>query len=194
MNNTDKEEGKLILGIDPGTSFMGYAVIRTFRRNMKAELVMSGVLDMFKLHDQHQKLNRILKRILQVIDTYKPEEMAIESQFFGVNVQSMLKLGRAQGVAIAAALQYDLPVFEYAPRKIKISVTGSGSASKEQVSSMLNKLMVINTNTTLSDETDAIAIAYCHFIQSSSPLASSSNNYKNWSDFIKKNPDKLSKH
>ena len=194
MNNTDKEEGKLILGIDPGTNFMGYAIIRTFRKNMKAELVMSGVLDMFKLHDQHQKLNRILKRILQVIDTYKPEEMAIESQFFGVNVQSMLKLGRAQGVAIAAALQYDLPVFEYAPRKIKISVTGSGSASKEQVSSMLNKLMVINTNTTLSDETDAIAIAYCHFIQSSSPLASSSNNYKNWSDFIKKNPDKLSKH
>jgi len=194
MNNTEERKGKLILGIDPGTNFMGYAIIRTFRKNMKAELVMSGVLDMFKLHDQHQKLNRILKRILQVIDTYKPEEMAIESQFFGVNVQSMLKLGRAQGVAIAAALQYNLPVFEYAPRKIKISVTGSGAASKEQVSLMLSKLMVINTNTTLSDETDAIAIAYCHFIQSSSPLASSSNNYKNWSDFIKKNPDKLSKH
>ncbi len=117
--------------------------------------------------------------------------MAIEAPFFGKNVQSMLKLGRAQGVAIAAALQRDIPIFEYAPRKIKMSVTGSGTASKEQIALLLNKFMTINTTSDMLDETDAIAIAYCHFLQSNSPLATGEKGCKSWSDYIKKNPNKL---
>ena len=113
------------MGIDPGTNFMGYAIIRTFGKSKKPELVVSGVLDMNKMTDPYLKLQRIFKRTLQVIDNYQPDELAIESQFFGKNIQSMLKLGRAQGVAIAAALQRDIPIFEYAPKKIQQSVTGT---------------------------------------------------------------------
>lgn len=179
------------MGIDPGTNFMGYAIIRTFGKNKKPELVVSGVLDMNKMTDPYLKLQRIFKRTLQVIDNYQPDELAIESQFFGKNIQSMLKLGRAQGVAIAAALQRDIPIFEYAPKKIKMSVTGTGSASKEQIALLLGKFMVLNTTSEQLDETDAIAIAYCHYLQSSAPFSSEGTNCKNWSDFIKKNPGKI---
>ena len=165
---------RLIMGIDPGTNFM-----------------VSGVLDMDKIHDPYIKLQRIFKRTLQVIDTYHPDELAIEAQFYGKNVQSMLKLGRAQGVAIAAALQRNIPIFEYAPRKIKMSVTGTGTASKEQIALLLGKLMTLNTTTGQLDETDAIAIAYCHHLQSCNPLATEGQTCKSWSDFVKKNPDKL---
>lgn len=182
---------KLIMGIDPGTNFMGYAIIRTQGRHKKPELVVSGVLDMNKIGDPYIKLQRIFKRTLQVIDSYRPDELAIEAQFFGKNVQSMLKLGRAQGVAIAAALQRDIPIFEYAPKKIKMSVTGSGSASKEQIALLLGKFMTIDTTSQKLDETDAIAIAYCHFLQSNSPLAAGEKGCKSWSDYIKKNPNKL---
>ena len=182
---------RLIMGIDPGTNFMGYAIIKVADRKSKPELVVSGVVDMKKLTDPYIKLQRIFKRTLQVIDTYQPDELAIESQFFGKNVQSMLKLGRAQGVAIAAALQRDIPIFEYAPKKIKMSVTGSGDASKEQISLLLSKFMAIDTSTKLFDETDAIAIAYCHYLQSSNPLAAKGDVCRNWSDFVKKNPNKL---
>lgn len=179
------------MGIDPGTNFMGYAIIRTFGKNKKPELVVSGVLDMNKVTDPYIKLQRIFKRTLQVIDSYQPDELAIESQFFGKNIQSMLKLGRAQGVAIAAALQRDIPIFEYAPKKIKMSVTGTGSASKEQIALLLGKFMVINTTSDMLDETDAIAIAYCHYLQSCSPITNEGAACKNWSDFIKRNPDKI---
>lgn len=179
------------MGIDPGTNFMGYAIIRTFGKSPKPELVVSGVVDMNKITDPYIKLRHIFKRTLQVIDSYQPDELAIEAQFFGKNVQSMLKLGRAQGVAIAAALQRDIPIFEYAPKKIKMSVTGSGTASKEQIALLLSKFMTMNTTTELLDETDAIAIAYCHYLQSSSPLPPTGKECKNWSDFIKKNPGKL---
>lgn len=178
------------MGIDPGTNFMGYAIIKTFGKKQKPELVVSGVLDMDKINDPYIKLQRIFKRTLQVIDSYQPDELAIEAQFFGKNVQSMLKLGRAQGVAIAAALQRDIPIFEYAPLKIKMSVTGSGTASKEQIALLLNKFMDIQTSTQKMDETDAIAIAYCHYLQGSLPTSGSSK-CRDWGDFIKKNPDKL---
>lgn len=179
------------MGIDPGTNFMGYAIIRTFGKNKKPELVVSGVVDMNKISDPYIKLQRIFKRTLQVIDSYQPDELAIEAQFYGKNVQSMLKLGRAQGVAIAAALQRDIPIFEYAPRKIKMSVTGSGTASKEQIATLLAKFMTIHTTTELLDETDAIAIAYCHYLQSCNPLNAEGSACRNWNDFIKKNPDKI---
>ncbi len=180
------------MGIDPGTSFMGYAIIKTYGKSQKPELMVSGIIDMNKITDPYIKLQRIFKRTLEVIDSYQPDELAIEAPFFGKNVQSMLKLGRAQGVAIAAALQRDIPIFEYAPKKVKMSVTGLGSASKEQIAVLLGKFMIVNTTSTLLDETDAIAIAYCHYLQSSSPFASSEgDSYKNWSDFIKRNPDKI---
>lgn len=179
------------MGIDPGTNFMGYAIIHTFGKNKKPELIVSGVLDMNKMTDPYIKLQYIFKRTLQVIDSYQPDELAIESQFFGKNIQSMLKLGRAQGVAIAAALQRDIPIFEYAPKKIKMSVTGSGSASKEQIALLLSKFMVFNTTSEMLDETDAIAIAYCHYLQICNPITSEGTPCRNWSDFIKKNPNKI---
>ena len=114
------------MGIDPGTNFMGYAILRTTGKNSRPELVVSGVVDMKKLDDPYLKLQRVFQRTLQVIDSYHPDELAIESQFYGKNIQSMLKLGRAQGVAIAAALQRNIPIFEYAPKKIKMSITGTG--------------------------------------------------------------------
>lgn len=179
------------MGIDPGTNFMGYAIIRVFDKTRKPELVVSGVLDMDKLTDPYLKLQRIFKRTLQVIDSFQPDELAIEAQFFGKNVQSMLKLGRAQGVAIAAALQRDIPIFEYAPRKIKMSVTGSGTASKEQIATLLGKFMVIHTTSEMLDETDAIAIAYCHYLQSCNPLQTDEHGCKSWNEFVKKNPGKI---
>lgn len=182
---------KLIMGIDPGTNFMGYAILKIYEGQKKPELVVSGVVEMNKVGDPYLKLQRIFRRTLQVIDTYHPDELAIESQFYGKNVQSMLKLGRAQGVAIAAALQRDIPIYEYAPRKVKMSVTGSGTASKEQIAILLSKFMTLHPNSGQLDETDAIAIAYCHYLQSTNPLATEKQNYKSWEDFLKKNPDKL---
>lgn len=178
------------MGIDPGTNFMGYAIIRTTGKNSKPELVVSGVLDMKKLSDPYLKLQRVFQRTLQVIDSYHPDELAIESQFYGKNIQSMLKLGRAQGVAIAAALQRNIPIFEYAPKKIKMSITGTGEASKEQLAILLGKFMVMPETVSTLDETDAIAIAYCHHIQGNLPTTGGSK-CKGWGDFIKQNPDKI---
>lgn len=180
---------KLIMGIDPGTNFMGYAILKIEGKSKKPSLVVSGVLTMNKISDPYIKLQYIFKRTLQVIDEYHPDELAIESQFFGKNVQSMLKLGRAQGVAIAAALQRDIPIFEYAPLKIKMSVTGSGSASKEQIAGMLDRLMELKISSRKLDETDAIAIAYCHFLQSTNPLFEVGKKTNSWSDYLKQNPE-----
>ncbi len=178
------------MGIDPGTNFMGYAILRTTGKNSKPELIVSGVVDMKKLDDPYLKLQRVFQRTLQVIDSYHPDEFAIESQFYGKNIQSMLKLGRAQGVAIAAALQRNIPIFEYAPKKIKMSITGTGEASKEQIAILLGKFMVMPDTISTLDETDAIAIAYCHHLQGSLPTTGSSK-CKDWGDFIKQNPDKV---
>lgn len=181
---------KLIMGIDPGTNFMGYAIIRTQGKNIRPELIVSGVVDMKKMADPYLKLQRIFQRTLTIIDAYHPDELAIEAQFYGKNIQSMLKLGRAQGVAIAAALQRDIPIFEYAPKKIKVSITGAGEASKEQIALLLGKFMKMPSSVSTLDETDAIAIAYCHHIQGNLPSTGSSK-CKDWSDFVKQNPDKV---
>lgn len=185
---TDTE--KLIMGIDPGTNFTGYAIIRTTGRNCRPTLVVSGVINMKQMESPYLKLQRIFQRVLQVIDSYHPDELAIEAPFQGKNVQSMLKLGRAQGVAMAAALQRDIPIYEYAPRKIKMSITGTGEASKEQIASLLNKFMTLPEKISTLDETDAIAIAYCHHIQGNLPTSGGAK-CKGWSDFVKQNPDKV---
>jgi len=177
------------MGIDPGTNLMGYGLIRVV--NKKPEILVSGYLDLKKIKDPYIKLQKIFQRTLQVIDEYQPDELAIESQFFGKNIQSMLKLGRAQGVAIAAALQRDIPIFEYAPRKIKLAISGTGTASKEQLAVVMQRFFNAKEFPTNSDETDAIAIALCHYFQSSSPISKSKPT--SWADFVKKNPNKIKK-
>jgi len=182
-------EYKTILGIDPGTSVMGYGIIRT--RGKLIELDNFGVIDLHKYVDHHVKLQKIFERCLYLIEEYKPNEMAIETPFYGKNVQSMLKLGRAQGVAIAAALYRSVPVFEYAPRKMKLAITGNGNASKEQVAAMLKNMLQIKEQFMYLDATDALGVAVCHHYQCLSPLSAAGSNVKDWGDFIKKNPDRI---
>ena len=156
---------KIILGIDPGTNVMGYGVLRAVGN--KAEMLHMGVIDMRKDHDPYLRLGKIHQQVTAIIDRFLPDEMAIEAPFFGKNVQSMLKLGRSQGVAIAAAVGHSVPVHEYAPMKIKMAITGQGQASKEQVAAMLQRLLRIDTEEMpkLMDATDALGVAYCHFMQ-----------------------------
>ena len=181
---------EIILGVDPGTNYMGYGVICVTGR--KAKFVAHGVIDLHKITDPYLTLNTIFSEITKVIETYLPDEMAIEAPFFGKNVQSMLKLGRAQGVAIAAAMQRQIPIHEYAPLKIKMAITGNGSASKEQVAGMLQRMLNLPKEEmpTHLDATDALGAAYCHFIQKSRPEIAG-NHYSSWKDFINKNPDKV---
>lgn len=175
------------MGIDPGTNLMGYGLIRIV--NQKPEVLVSGVLDLKKITDPYIKLQKIFQRTLQVIDEYKPDELAIESQFFGKNIQSMLKLGRPQGVAISAALQRNIPIFEYAPRKIKLAISGTGTASKEQLSTILQRYFNMKEFPQNPDETDAIAIALCHFFQGN--ILVSKSKTSSWSEFVKQNPDRV---
>lgn len=182
---------KIILGIDPGTNFMGYGILRV--EGTKANLVCMGVIDLHKESDAYQKLGHIFERVWGIIESYLPDEMAIEAPFYGKNVQSMLKLGRAQGVAIAAAVHHSVPITEYAPTKIKMALTGSGSAAKEQVAGMLQRILNIPEEDmkTHLDATDALAAAYCHYLQMGRPTSDSTA--KSWSEYIRKNPNKLSK-
>ena len=178
------------MGIDPGTNVMGYGIIRC--QGQKAEMVAMGVIDMRKEQDAYLKLGHIFERVTGIIDEYLPDELAIEAPFFGKNVQSMLKLGRAQGVAIAAAIQHSVPIHEYAPMKIKMALTGTGGASKEQVAGMLQRILKIEQSDMpkFMDATDALAAAYCHFMQISSPL-SGGKKYSGWKDFVNKNKDRI---
>ncbi len=178
---------RIILGIDPGTTIMGYGVILQQGQQMK--LVVMGVLKLHKYTNQALKLRKIFERTTELIKEYHPDELAIEAPFFGKNVQSMLKLGRAQGVAIAAALNCDLPMFEYSPKKIKQSVTGNGSASKEQVAAMLQTLLKFETQPEYLDATDGLAAAVCHFFQSKSPVSQAS--VSGWKAFIAQNPGRV---
>ena len=180
---------RIILGIDPGTSVMGYGIIRI--EGKKPVLEAMGVLQLNKYEDHYLRLRKIFERVLGLIEQYHPDELAIEAPFFGKNVQSMLKLGRAQGVAIAAALSRDIPIFEYAPLKIKMSITGNGQASKEQVAGMLQRMLHIPQENMLPqlDATDGVAAALCHYLQSNNPL--SEKKYTGWKDFIAKNPGKV---
>lgn len=181
---------KIILGIDPGTNVMGYGVLKV--TGNKAQLVVMGVIDMRRQHDPYLKLGKIFERVTGIIDEYLPDEMAIEAPFFGKNVQSMLKLGRAQGVAIAAAIHHSVPIHEYAPLKIKMAITGNGSASKEQVAGMLQRLLNLRDDQKphFLDATDALAAAYCHFLESSRPQTAA-RHYGSWKDFAIKNKDKI---
>ena len=181
---------RIILGIDPGTTILGYGLIEVQGKQMK--LLALGVLRLDKIEDHHLKLQKIFERCIELIDGFHPDELAIEAPFFGKNVQSMLKLGRAQGVAIAAALSREIPVQEYAPRKIKQSITGNGAASKEQVAAMLQRVLQIPDADMPEklDATDGLAAAVCHFYQSSSPLAAGKS-YSGWKSFLSANPNRL---
>jgi crossover junction endodeoxyribonuclease RuvC len=176
---------RIILGIDPGTNVMGYGLISV--KGNQLTLIQFGVVHLSKYADHALKLSKIFERISHIIDEYHPDEMAIEAPFFGTNVQSMLKLGRAQGVAIAAAISKQVPIFEYAPKKIKQSVTGSGNASKEQVAAMLSKLLMFQEIPKLLDATDALGVAVCHYFQKGDVKKSKGG----WNAFIKDNPDKV---
>jgi len=179
----------IILGIDPGTTIMGYGILKV--SGNKTEMLAMGVLDLKKYSNHYLKLQRIFARTLSLIDEFHPDHLAIEAPFFGKNVQSMLKLGRAQGVAMSAALYRDIPITEYAPLKIKMAITGSGSASKEQVADMLRRYLKIPQESMLPqlDATDGLAAAYCHFLQLGRPTSEKA--YSGWKDFIAKNEDKV---
>ncbi len=180
---------RIILGIDPGTIVMGYGILRV--TGNKPQLEAMGILQLNKYEDHYLRLRKIFERVLSLIDQYHPDELAIEAPFFGKNVQSMLKLGRAQGVAMAAALERDIPIFEYAPLKIKMSITGNGNASKEQVAGMLQRFLRIPEESMLPqlDATDGLAAALCHYLQSNRPAQD--KKYSGWKDFIAKNPGKV---
>lgn len=194
--NIDRLEGKTIMGIDPGTNVLGYGIIRI--ENHTPRSVVLGVVNMGKFGDRYQKLRHIFERITALVTQYKPDEVALEAPFFGDNVQSMLKLGRAQGVAMTAALMHDIPVFEYAPTRIKQAITGQGSASKEQVSALLQKILCIDDPPRELDATDATAVALCHYYVSSGPVSQAdpytqrrSKSSTNWSSYVEQNPTKI---
>ncbi|MDR0795079.1 MAG: crossover junction endodeoxyribonuclease RuvC [Tannerella sp.] len=180
---------RVILGIDPGTIIMGYGILLI--EGNKPHMGSMGVLQLNKYDDHYLRLRRIHERVLSLIDEYHPGELAIEAPFFGKNVQSMLKLGRAQGAAITAALNRDLPIFEYAPLKVKMAITGNGQAAKEQVAGMLKHILHIPDENMLQqlDATDGLAVAFCHFLQTNRPAIPKS--YSGWKDYIQKNPGKV---
>ena len=180
---------KVILGIDPGTNLMGYGVLHIV--DSKPQVVSLGVIDLRKYANHYLKLAHIHERVSGIIQSYLPDELAIEAPFFGKNVQSMLKLGRAQGVAIAAAISRQVPIHEYSPLKIKMAITGNGAASKEQVAEMLRRMLNISSEEMphFMDATDALGAAFCHFIQRGNLV--SEKKCSSWADFAKKNPNKI---
>lgn len=187
-----QKKSTIILGIDPGTIIMGYGLIEV--AGNKASLLEMGVLQPGKIKDTYKKLQLIFNTVSGLISRYQPDSFAIEAPFFGKNVQSMLKLGRAQGVAIAAAMRHGLEVTEYSPKKVKQSVTGNGNAGKEQVMKMLQQLLQFTDDPKHFDATDALAVAVCHHFQQSSPMSiveGSLKKAKGWEDFIKNNPAKV---
>ncbi len=180
----------VILGIDPGTNKMGYGVISVSGKAV--QYVTMGFIDLSRFSDPYYRLNYIHQRVSSLCEAYKPEEVAFEAPFFGENVQSMLKLGRAQGVAIAAASAYGAKIAEYAPRKVKSAITGNGAASKEQVATLLKSILKLDRLPSSLDSTDGLAVALCHHYQSD-PLKSIGSSGGSWEDFIKKNPDRIVK-
>ena len=180
---------RIILGIDPGTNIMGYGLIQ--QNGNKIRLITMGVLKLTKYDNHALKLKKIFERTLGIIEEYKPDELAIEAPVFGRNVQPMLKLGRAQGVAMAAALYKDIPIFEYLPKKIKQSVTGNGNATKEQVAAMLKNILEFDEQPKYLDATDGLATAVCHYFQGSG--IKKTTGYSGWAGFLKDNPGRLKK-
>ncbi len=185
---SDKKDTHRILGIDPGTNILGFAIIEVEKKQIK--LLELGVVHLSKLGDHAQKLKKIFERVQTIIDVYHPNHMAIEAPFFGKNPQSMLKLGRAQGVAMAAAITKGVELTEYSPKKIKQSVTGNGNASKEQVAAMLCQILKFKLDGHYLDATDALGAAVCHHYQAGSPFGGSKK-YSGWGNFIKDNPGRV---
>ena len=180
---------KIILGIDPGTTIMGFGVIKVVKKQM--QFLQLNELQLNKYDDHYVRLKHIFERTIELIDTFHPDEIAIEAPFFGKNVQSMLKLGRAQGVAMAAGLSRDIPITEYAPKKIKMAITGNGNASKEQVAKMLQSTLGLKTLPKNLDSTDGLAAAVCHFYNSGRVIPG--KNYTGWSAFVKQNEKRVKK-
>ena len=180
---------KIILGVDPGTTIMGFGIIKIVGKKM--EFVQMNELLLNKYKDPYTKLKLIFERTIELIDTYHPDEIALEAPFFGKNVQSMLKLGRAQGVAMAAGLSREIPVTEYLPKKIKMAITGNGNASKEQVALMLKSLLNLKTLPKNLDATDGLAAAVCHFYNSGKIIGGKS--YTGWASFVKQNQKRIKK-
>ena len=176
-----------ILGVDPGTNQLGYALIEV--RGKELKLITLGILRLKSYEDHQTKLKEIFLQLQEIIETYLPKQMAVEAPFYGKNVQSMLKLGRAQGVAMAAAMTMGLEISEYAPKKIKQSVTGNGNASKEQVAAMLNSILKVKIDTPNLDATDALGVAICHYYQTGGVM-SGQKKYSGLDSFLKDNPGK----
>lgn len=175
------------MGIDPGTNILGYGIVGIGKNSISVET--SGVVMLNKLNNHTDKLKRIFERTLKLIENYLPDEMAVEAPFFGKNVQSMLKLGRAQGVVMAAGLYRNIPITEYSPRKIKQSITGNGNASKEQVAAMLENILQQKIEARYMDATDGLAVAICHHYQSGNIF--NAGKAKNWEQFLKNNPGRI---
>ena len=182
---------KIIMGIDPGTNVMGYGILGI--NGKKLTPIILGAIELNKVGDHYLRLARIYERITGLVTQYLPDEMAIEAPFYGKNVQSMLKLGRAQGVAMAAALSRDIPIAEYAPLKVKQAVTGNGGASKEQVANMLCYILKMERDKipSLLDATDAMAVALTHYYESQKPTTG--NVAKNWEQYLKQHPERIVK-
>lgn len=184
MQSKISNSDKIILGIDPGTNIMGYGLISIQKKEIS--LLAMGAIRLDKLGDHNLRLKKIFERIQMLVEEYKVDEAGIEAPFFGKNAQSMLKLGRAQGVAMAAVLTKDIPIIEYSPKKIKKAITGKGAASKEQVAAMLKSIIRYEENPKTLDATDALAVALCHYYQNGKP--SGTKSYSNWESFLKNNP------
>jgi len=180
---------RIILGIDPGTKIMGYGIIQAVGNSPR--MMTMGVWNFSRITDHYVRLEKIFRNTVELIDSYHPDELAIEAPFYGKNVQSMLKLGRAQGVAISAALSRKIPIFEYAPRKIKLSITGQGAASKEQVAGFLKNILSFTEIPENLDATDGLAAALCHFYQRNTSTTRKKS-YSGWEDFVNRNPGKCS--
>lgn len=184
----DKKSTK-ILGIDPGTHVMGYGLIEVV--NQKPRILQVGVIKTSGFTDHYQKLRHIFDRSNSLLNELQPDELAIESPFYGKDIQAMLKLGRAQGIVMGLALSKEIPIFEYAPLKVKQSITGMGRAAKEQVAFFLKNMFSLTELPKELDATDAIAVAVCHYLQMRNPIVKSG--IKDWSDFVKKNPERVKK-
>ena len=186
---TSLQKPVIILGIDPGTLVMGYSVIEA--RNNTFTVMEIDVLKLASTLDHYKRLQKIHRRITELVEKFNPNECAIEAPFFGKNVQSMLKLGRAQGVAIAAAMQASLPVSEYSPKTVKQSITGNGNSSKEQVFKMLQRIIQLEEKPHFFDATDALAVALCHHYTTTSVISTQKKSFKGWKEFISANPGRL---
>lgn len=196
MPEDGKKDPQVVLGIDPGTNLCGYGVLEVEGRKMK--VIAAGTLDLHRIDDRYYRLGHLLERVTNLITTFKPASLAIEAAFYGKNVQSMLKLGRAQGVVMAVASDRGVPIYEYSPREVKKSITGMGSASKQQVAKLLEGIVGCKMDFPTQDASDGLAVAVCHAMALLAPVPYNTHKQtytkaggKSWGDFARQNPDKI---